>query len=208
MGAGLLLCLSNFITQRSNNQGDWILVDIAHFLLIKHVIPNFHLQVTLLTNSLIYWQISTSPSPKWYVCIKDIILVIILSYISNKDPVKNVIFNDFSLHFFFLKKIFSHNYYSCYISGTSDNAIVHDILKLNLFTILPINDIREILQMLLRNRGRKAFHFAPIFLRTLIQEPGLSNLRRAEIPGWHESFRVKWTHGEYYEKNDGIHTCV
>lgn len=45
-------------------------------------------------------------------------------------------------------KNISHSYYSCYIFGTSDNVIVHDIFKLNLFTILPINDIREILQML------------------------------------------------------------
>lgn len=90
----------------------------------------------------------------------------------------------------------------------SDNAIVDDILKLNLFTILPFNDIRETFPMLLRNWGRKVFHFAPIFLRTFIQEPGLSNLRRADIPGLHESFRISWTHGEYHERNDGIHTWI
>lgn len=38
--------------------------------------------------------------------------------------------------------------------------------------------------------GRIAFHFAPIFLRILIQELELSNLRRAEIPGSHDHLEL------------------
>lgn len=54
---------------------------------------------------------------------------------------------------------------------------------------------------------KKAFPFAFIFLGTPTQGPGCSNLRKAEVPGSHSSFRVKWTRWILWKNHRCPHLC-